>query len=67
MTGYQMALNSLSWKEVTLWYRFTNNGLEYNHLADGHVIYNEPVPPCGQNWSGRWSKLFTYMKDGIVQ
>lgn len=65
MNHYQKALETLSYKEVTLW--FCNS--EYNHLELGHQKEDRPRGDKPQNkaWNKNgWSKQFSYMKEQSV-
>lgn len=63
LIGYELALKSLGWREITLWYRFTDNGLEYNHFEWGHIKDDTPkLKSTKSSCPGRWSKLYTFME-----
>lgn len=55
-------------KPVTLWYRETKDGPDYNHLEDGHCENDVPTPQCDAHkkcWGGKWSKKHLHSTDTI--
>jgi hypothetical protein len=52
-------------KPVTLWWRFGDEGWEYNHLEDGHCANDSPTNKCEEHkraWArGKWKKELAWL------
>jgi hypothetical protein len=56
-------------KAITVWSVYRDDAYHHNHIEDGHVDGDKPVPrfPSQRGWTSRgWRKTFAYLVDGKV-